>query len=87
MEVATMFLRDPVEATTVLLPDLVEAATVLLPDLVEVAAVLLLDPMEATEGRGAWAATNAVASRAGCFHGGAPSGAEMKASEVGGRRR
>lgn len=47
--------------------------------------VLLLDPLEVAEGRGARAATDMGASRAGCFHGGAPSGAEVKASKAGGR--
>jgi hypothetical protein len=75
------------EATTVLLLDPVEAAVVLLPDPVEAGAVLLLDPVEAAEGRGAQAATDAGASQAGCFHGGAPSGAKVKESEAGGNQR
>jgi hypothetical protein len=53
----------------------------------EAVAVLLLDPVEAIEGRGARVATDAGASRAGCFHEGAPSDAEVKASEAGGRWR
>jgi hypothetical protein len=50
----------------------------------EAVAVLLADPVEATEGKGARAAIDAGASRAGCFPEGAPSGAEVNA---GGQRR
>lgn len=49
--------------------------------------VLLLDPVEAAEGRGARVGTDAGASRVGCFHEGASSDAEVKASEAGGRQR
>jgi hypothetical protein len=44
-----------------------KATTVLLPDLVEAGAVLLPDPV--VEGKGERAATDAGASRAGCFQG------------------
>jgi hypothetical protein len=45
----------------------------------EAVAVLLADPVEATEGRGARAAIDAGALRAGCFLEGVPSAAEVKA--------
>lgn len=87
VEAAVVLLPDPMEVEVVLLPDLVETAAVLLPDPMEAEVVLLPDPMEAVEGRGAWARTNAGAARVGCFHRGAPSGAEVKASEASGRQR